>query len=271
MENILPGLHDISAERYMASAGVSCTMLNVLADGTPAHLKAWMDGDRKIESEALSFGILAHYAILEGDKYKEKFHVRPEGLRLTTKEGRKWEEDHADKPSVKFEDGITLMRMVESVRRHPFACRVLEGGKPEQSLFVYDEHETLRKCRFDTLTLGNVLADVKTCLSASERYFERQISRYRYHVRAAYYLDNCRLHGLEKDHFMFIAVEKTPPYAVRCLKLNGDCVSFGRKLYQADLQVYRNCVENDEWPAYESTFAEIALPSWEMRQILELI
>jgi len=47
---------------------------------------------------------------------------------------------------------------------------------------------------------------------------------------------------------MFIAVEKTPPYAVRCLRLNGDVITWGRKLYEADLQTCRQCLDNDEWP-----------------------
>jgi exodeoxyribonuclease VIII len=271
MESFEPGLHDLSAERYDAAAGVSCTMLNILAAGTPAHLRAWLAGERKLETDALHFGIVAHYAILEGDKYKKMFYVRPPNMSFASKAGKEWKEAHGDKPTLSFDDATALKGMVESVRHHPFAKRVLADGKPEQSLFVIDDRDTLRKSRLDTYTRGNVLADIKTCVSAGNDWFERAISRHRYHVRAAYYLDNCRLLGMDKEHFVFIAVEKSPPYAVRCLKLDGDCITFGRKLYQADLQTYRNCQANDEWPAYETGYADIGLPSWEMKQILELI
>jgi hypothetical protein len=269
-EHFAVGIHDLSSERYDAAEGISCSMLNVLAEGTPAHLKAWMNGERK-ETEALQFGVLAHLAILQGDLYKKKFHVVPEGVKLTTKEGKKWADDHQDKPIVKWNNAQILTGMVEAVRYHPFAQRLLYNGKPEQSLFVYDEQDTLRKSRLDTLTEGNALADIKSCASASNDYFERQILKFRYHVRAAYYLDNARLLGLEKDHFFFVAVEKTPPFAVRCLRLDGDCVSFGRKLYQADLQIYRQCLESDEWPGYSQQYEDIALPSFAMKQIWELI
>ncbi len=70
---------------------------------------------------------------------------------------------------------------------------------------------------------------------------------------------------------MFIAVEKTPPYAVRCLRLNGDVITWGRKLYEADLQTCRQCLDNDEWPGYEDGYFEIGLPQLEMRQIYELL
>jgi exodeoxyribonuclease VIII len=246
-------------------------MLNILREKTPMHLRAWMQGEMPIETEALRFGIVAHYAILEGDKYKERFHQRPEGMKLTTKEGRKWLEDHSDKPSVSFDDGQHLKGMIAAIRGHPFARRVLSGGQPERSLFVIDKENTLRKSRLDSFTDGNILPDLKTCASASNDFFERTILRCSYHVRAAYYLDNCRLLNIDKEHFMFIAVEKTPPYAVRCLKLDGDCITWGRKLYQADLQTWRQCLENDEWPGYESQYADIGLPQWEMRRIYELI
>jgi len=271
MEHLAPGLHDITAERYFAAEGVSCGMLNILRDKTPMHLRAWLQGEMPIESEALRFGIVAHYAILEGNKYKKLFYQRPEGMKLTTKEGKAWLEDHSDKPNVSWEDGQHLLGMVEAVRRHPFAKRVLSSGKPEQSLFAIDDQDTLRKSRLDTLTDGNVLPDLKTCMSASNDFFERQILRLSYHVRAAYYLDNCRLLNMDKEHFMFILVEKTPPYAVRCLRMDGDCVTWGRKLYQADLQTWRQCLANDEWPGYEDSYSDVALPQWEMRRIYELI
>jgi hypothetical protein len=169
-EHFNAGIHDLSAERYDAAEGVSCSQLNVLAEGTPAHLKAWMNGERK-ETEALHFGVLAHLAILQGDVYKKKFHVVPEGVKLTTKEGRKWADDHCDKPVVKWAECQALTGMVEAVRHHSFARRLLYGGKPEQSLFVYDDQDTLRKSRLDTFTEGNTLADIKSCISASNDFF----------------------------------------------------------------------------------------------------
>jgi exodeoxyribonuclease VIII len=273
MEHLTPGIHDITAERYHAAAGVSCSMLNILRDKTPMHLHSWMNGELKIETEALRFGTICHYAVLEGDKYKKLFFQRPEGMKLNTKEGKAWLAKHPLKkrPNVSFEEGQAIKGMVAAVRNHPFARRVLSSGKPEQSLFVMDDQDTLRKSRLDMLTDGNIIPDLKTCASASNDFFERQILRLHYHVRAAYYLDNCRLSNIDKEHYMFILVEKTPPYAVRCLKMDGDCVTWGRKLYQADMQTWRQCIANDEWPGYEDGYAEITLPQWEMRRIYELI
>jgi len=51
--------------------------------------------------------------------------------------------------------------MVSSVTRIRFAKRLLVGGLPEQSIFVLDSNETLRKSRLDMLTKGNVIPTSK--------------------------------------------------------------------------------------------------------------
>src|SRR4030095_6665182 len=84
MEHFDPGIHDIPAERYMNAEGCSASMLDILAESTPLHLRWWLKTEKKPDTTALRFGVLCHYAILQGDLYKVSFHVRPEGLKMTT-------------------------------------------------------------------------------------------------------------------------------------------------------------------------------------------
>lgn len=266
-DDLKPGIHSLPAERYFAAAGVSKSMLDILADKTPAHLKAYLEGEREQETAAIRFGTIMHRALLEPDTYRVGFHVRPEGMKFTTKDGIAWQAEHADKPVITLIEAKQIDQMVWNVHSHPFAKRLLAGGICEQSIFVIDGNETLRKSRLDMLTKGNAIPDIKTTESASLDNFERNISRYRWHVQAAYYIDNCKLAGIDKETFFYIAVEKTPPYAVRCLQLMDEVVAIGRSLYQRDLQIYRNCLESGNWPAWETGFAEAGLPAWEMRRM----
>ena len=263
-----PGIHSIPAERYFAAAGVSKSDLDIIADKTPAHLKAKRDGlEIEKETPAMQFGTVLHRCLLEPDTFETGFHVRPEGMRFTTKDGIAWQEKHRDKPILTESESAQIYSMVNAVHTHPFAKRLLSGGISEQSIFVIDQNDTLRKSRLDMLTQGNVIPDIKTCETASLENFERMISRYRYHVQAAYYIDNCKLAGIEKSAFFFVAVEKSPPYAVRCLQLDDTSISIGRTLYQRDLQIYRNCVESGEWPAWETGYTTASLPEWELRRM----
>jgi hypothetical protein len=242
-------------------------MLDILADKTPAHLKAYLEGEREKETAAMQFGTVLHRALLEPDTFSDAFHQRPDGMKFTTKDGIAWKDTHQDKPILTADEALQISAMLYSVHSHPFAKRLLSGGKPEQSIFVEDEQGTLRKSRLDMLTTGTVIPDIKTTESASLDNFERNISRYRWHVQAAYYIDNCKLAGIDKTTFFFVCVEKTPPYAVRCLQLVNEAVNIGRALYKRDLQIYRNCIETGRWPAWEDGFIEASLPEWEMRRM----
>ena len=268
--NVKPGIHSLSFERYRSAAGVSKSMLDILAASTPMHLQAYVMSDQEPETPAQRFGTILHRALLEPDTYTGGFHVKPEKLTFTTKAGKAWKDEHADKPVITLAESKQIEAMVSAVHLHPFARRLLHGARPEQSLFVEDSHGTLRKSRLDALTTGNILPDIKTCETAALETFERSVSRYRYHVQAAYYLDNCKLAGLDKSVFFFICVEKSPPYAVRCLQLLDEVIGYGRMLYQRDLQLYRNCVEQDNWPGWEIAFTDCGLPAFEMRQLAAL-
>jgi hypothetical protein len=263
-----PGIYSVPAERYHAANGCSKTMLDFLANQTPAHLQAYLMGISKEETPAMRFGAIVHRALLEPDTYKGGFHVKPEGMRFTTKAGMEFQSMHVDRPIITQTESDQIDAMVSSVHCHPFARRLLAGCTPEQSIFVEDHHGTLRKSRLDALTKGNVIPDLKTTESAALDQFERNVSRYRYHVQAAYYLDNCSLAGIEKENFFFIVVEKTPPYLVRCLQMNGDVIDYGRSLYQRDIQIYRNCLESGQWPGWGDGYTEVALPPWELKQAM---
>lgn len=267
MEALTPGVYSLAAERYHAATGVSKSQLDILAEGTPAHLKACVDGEARHETPAMTFGTILHRACLEPDTYKDAFHTRPDKLSFATKEGKVWRDAHADKIVMTANEARAIDRMVSAVHRHPFAKALLTGAQTEQSLFVNDEHGTLRKSRLDALTKGNIIPDIKTVESASDDAMSRSISNYRYHVQGAYYIDNCRLAGFEKDWFFLICIEKNAPYLVRCLRLEPSIIAYGRRLYERDLETYRKCAESGVWHGWEETWRAIELPSYEMRQL----
>lgn len=264
-------LFSVAAEEYHKAEGVSASMLDQIRK-SPAHLKCYMDGELREESDALSLGVLVHRAILEPDLYAEAFHTKPEGMNFVSKEGRAWKEAHADKPIVAQDVADTVARCRDAALKQPVVRALLSGGYAEQSLFVEDEHGTLRKSRFDYIaTSGNVIPDIKTTKCAAPDDFEKAIERYGYFQRAAFYLDNANLAGLNKDTFVFICVETVPPYLVACYQLNDLVLDAGRTLYRRDLQLYRNCVESGRWPGYHDGIKEIGLPAYTMRKLEEVL
>ncbi len=264
-------LLSIPAQEYHAAEGVSASMLDQIRK-SPAHLKCYMDGELREESDALSLGTLIHRAVLEPETWDDAFYVKPEGMKFSNKEGMAWRDEHKGKPIIEASEATIISRVRDAVWKEPAVRALLSGGYAEQSLFVEDEHGTLRKSRFDYIaTSGNVIPDIKTTKCAAIADFEKSIERYSYFQRAAFYLDNANLAGMQKDAFVFICVETVPPYLVALYQLNDTVLEAGRMLYRRDLQLYRNCVESNRWPGYHEGIREIALPSYAMRQLEEVL
>jgi exodeoxyribonuclease VIII len=157
--------------------------------------------------------------------------------------------------------------MRDSVHAHPAVKRVLDDARTEVSLFASGEDGVLRKARIDALPEGgNVIVDIKSCQSADADMMAKSVASYRYDVQAAYYLDLCALLGLDKSEFLFVCVEKTPPFAVAVYALDQTAIEWGRKQYQRDLAAVKHCMAEDHWPSFTTDITTLGLPAWAQKQ-----
>ena len=120
------------------------------------------------------------------------------------------------------------------------------------------------KCRPDWLTNdGTLVVDLKTTEDASPKGFQKSVAGFFYHVQAAWYL-----HGLEQathrcpEQFVFIAVEKKPPFAVAVYAADADMIREGWRTAERDLEVLAVCKDMDLWPGYSQAVEPISLPPW---------
>jgi hypothetical protein len=260
------GILSLPEAQYRAAEGLSKSMLDWIAPPkTPAHFKAKLDGLMPDEqTPAMRLGSMIHRAILEWDTLD--YVVRPEGMVFTTKEGKEWKAAQT-KPVITQDEYQTILGMRDSVNAHPAVKRVLANAKTEVSLFASAEDGVLRKARIDALPeSGNVIVDVKSCQSADPDMMAKSVVSYRYDVQAAYYLDLCALLGLDKSEFLFVCVEKQPPYAVAVYALDQDAIAWGRKQYQRDLSAVKHCMAEDHWPSFTQDITTLALPAWAQKQ-----
>jgi hypothetical protein len=261
--------YDMPASRYHAAQGVSNSMLRHLAR-SPGHLQAYLEQSEE-QAPAMLFGQIVHQLLLEPDQ-PWSWAVRPPGLDGRSKEGKEWKARVGDKPVLDHQDWLHVEGVVSSVRCHPTARLALGAGKPEVSIFkaFHLGGTVLRKARIDFVNEGNALVDIKTLEDARPEAFARQMVNLRYHVQAAYYLDawNDSLPaGVNpKEAFVFIAVEKQPPYAVAVYDLARDAINAGRGEYIRLLQLYMECERQGEWPSYNPDIQEINLPAWAQRK-----
>lgn len=263
-------LLSMPSEQYHAASGVSRSMLEWLTPPkTPAHFRAKYI-DKLIpdeETPALTMGTLTHRCILEPDTMDGAFHVKPDGMSFATKEGKSWRDAHEGKPVIAAGDATAIVGMRDSVWRHAKAAAILKASDFERSAFVADDGLRL-KARFDALPkTGNVIADLKTCEKADLDSVEKSMLQYGYFRQAAFYLRVANLLGLKRDFFVFVFVEKSPPYAVACYTPADVVLEAGEMMVSRDLQLLRNCYDEDRWPGYSEGIEPCALPQWAMKSI----
>ncbi len=255
--------HDLSNREYQRHVGVSKSGLDRI-DQSPAHYRAWLTEPSKA-TPALVFGSAAHCSVLESDEYLDRYVMAPPEIDRRTKEGKAaWSElESSGKTILSADDWQKIIDMNCSIADHPVANELLADGVAESSIFA----ELLGvnvKCRPDWIHDNSVLVDLKTTENAGPNAFAKSVANFRYHVQAAFYTDICRESGIDVKAFVFIAVEKNPPFAVSVYELDSDSIEVGRTLYQRNLETYRRCRETDHWPAYSTAIETLTLPRWAM-------
>jgi exodeoxyribonuclease VIII len=264
------GIFDLPAPDYFAAHGVSQSQLKLLAK-SPAHLKHAIEHPPENTPDQV-VGTIAHTALFEPAKLESSRHVKPASYQDSKGDWRKWNGNasackdwlaaRTDRPIISQDAETKILAMRDAVLRHPAAAMALREGKAEQALFAEDPDTGLQlKCRTDWLS-GNSIVDYKTCVDSSPAGFAKSVANFGYDIQAAFNLDIAALLNLGKEHFIFIAVEKEPPFAVGVYEIDLDSIEVGRSKYRRLLNRYLECVVSDKWPAYSQNIEMLSLPAW---------
>ena len=160
--------------------------------------------------------------------------------------------------------------MRETLYQTPFVSQLLKGKK-ELSYFTEDDETGLTiKCRPDCQTqVGDthILIDYKSCADASGDKFMRDAINLMYDLQMAFYKDIMDKVTGHEHSVIFIAQEKTPPYAVNILEANEYFLKSGRDMYRTYLNIYKECLETGNWYGYTNgAINTLGLPKWLQKQ-----
>lgn len=259
---------DISNADYHSMIGVNCSKLAAFAK-SPAHYLAMIQAGPTPPTPAQRIGSIFHAWVLEGVSPV----VAPNVDRRTRTGKEEWArfvELNEGKEVVTQEEFDMLGGMGKSILQHQTARVLFLGGLAERSVF-FDNAESglLCKCRPDYL-VSNAIVDLKTTNDASPEGFAKAIFNYRYYVQSAFYLDGVSTISPVYKRFIFVAVEKAPPYAVGVYELDAQAILQGRITYKQELMRLAECVENDSYPGYSDHIETLSLPRWAQENENEL-
>lgn len=212
------------------------------------------------ETPAMRLGTAVHAAILEPALFEAQY-VRAPDVDRRTKEGKEaWANLPSNAIALRHTEYDTCISMRNAIESTNVARKLLADGEPEASYYV-EMCDLLCKCRPDWVT-DKLIVDVKTTEDASESGFKRSAMKYGYHRQAAFYLDVLEAYGEPKDGFVFMVVEKNPPYATAFYYAADDMIEAGRREYMAALETMKQCFKQDRWPGYPDQIQALTLPEW---------
>lgn len=231
-----------------------------------AHYKAWIDGTfDDDETSDLKFGKAFHMALLEPEKFETAYVTRPKFEGKGAKAAKEaWEADHADCESMTMGDLLAITRMVEAVKRHPLACKVMRDGEAELTLSWKDETTGLRcKSRLDYYVRDlAMIVDVKSTRDASWEAFRKDVAKYGYHRQDALYRAAAIALDMPVQHFVLLAVEKTEPHAIALYTLDAEAIGKGYGSVRQDIEALAQAVRSNRFPGYPETIQELPVPPW---------
>lgn len=228
-------------------------------------LKEQQESTFKGSRETL-IGNLAHTLILEPDvSLEEEYEIRE-------KDGAvRYKGDEGSFYSVQ----AVARAIKDSVYADSDAARLLEECDHKESVAVFDVCGVRMKARFDgIITEKGVIIDLKTTGDASERTFKRSICKFGYDMAAGLYSVGATA-VLEQtfNHFVFIVVEKTPPFITQVYHFGkhekgkpSAELQRGVQLFSQSLEKYKECMKSGIWPGYEEGITELTMDDWYFKE-----
>lgn len=263
------GLVERTNEQYHRGPGVSKSHLDTIAGASPRHYwHKYLNPDREPEepTPAKVLGSAIHSIILEPDLFTTDFVANP-GIERRSNAGKAeyaaFIAENAGKTILTDEQMQQCLAVRDAVHLHPVAAGLLTGGHAEQSFYAIDsETGELIKCRTDYL-VGDMIVDVKSTDDASPTGFGKSAANFRYPLQVAWYhgvLDAA--FGEHPPHWVFLAVEKDPPYALGIYFTEPADVQRARVAARRDFLRIVEHKRSGQWPDYGIEALPLTLPTW---------
>lgn len=290
-----PGIHqDMPAEIYHGWNAASNSRLMDLAR-SPAHMLEKIQNP-PAPTPALILGDAAHLNILQPEIFPLRYLVarKCSAMLKSKKDGSTCKNSGiilhegdwfcgTHRPANAQPDSRAVLaqadydlcrRLFDAVWKHRVARQIVERawGKEVSAVWKCPETQVLCKLRADMLWAkgDGLCADLKTTEDASREKFMRTIQERGYAFQAAHYLTGLvSLNWMDwkKSNFVFIAVEKEPPFGVAVYRLRDDVLSVARETVLRRLKIYRRCIETNEYPCYPQEIQDIGISDWSMGQL----
>lgn len=264
----------MTEQEYRSHPAISRSELFKISE-SPEKFKYYQDHPEE-PTPSLIFGQLFHAMALQPETVNDQFAVAP-NVDRRTKAGKEefaaFAEAAKGKTIVSADMVEQATEMCEALKKNSFVQKLLAGEKEKPFFWVDELTGEECKCRVDCLTEvgeNTIIVDFKTTDNAETDAFVRSAVKYGYDFQSGMYCDGVKANIGKKPLFLFIAIEKKPPYAINILQADEILVRRGYDLFREYIGVYHDCKQSGNWYGYLGKFNQInnlGLPQWLAKEV----
>lgn len=252
-------IHHMSDAEYFALDALSHSDTKLLRR-CPAFYRYVKDNDAREFKSEYDFGHVVHELALGAGGGIDVIDA-PDWRTKAARDERD-ESRAAGRAPILVADYEQAKACVEALRRHPIAAKLLDTADHTEIAMTWDHDGVKLKAKLD-LVAGRFGVDLKTTDYAATESFGRSAGKYGYATQDAWYREALReCAGITDPAFLFLVVEKDPPFLVNVIQLDEYDVELGARSNERMIDLYRRCRDADEWPAYGDGINVAQLPRW---------
>lgn len=253
-------IQGITNEQYHTSPELGRSTAWQVINSCPRRVKYDKDHPGS-QSSALVLGNAFHLATMEPKLFEEEVEMKPRQIDgkspLTKHYKEKFSELQEEDPSrtwLSRSDWEMVSDMADSAHSHPWLKSTLEEGNYIIEGTGFFDCEGVRcKVRpdmFDPET--GIIIDLKSTQDASERGFRSSVKKFGYGFQVAWYQEGLKQMGHKVSDFVFLAVEKKPPYLCACYRINQAEIDYQKKEMKRACRLWSQCLEAETFPGYST-------------------
>ena len=268
----------ITNEAYHADPALGRSRASDLLASCPAKVKHAM-GQPSPNSPALLNGGMIHSAVLEPHLTDTEYGCKPAEIDGNSPRTNAYKEAFAEmedaNPGKRWlppSDYVMCMDVAASVLQHPMAKNLLyDASSLIEHTGFFEIEGTPCKVRPDLYNKDSgIVLDLKTTIDASPKGFAKSVRQYGYLFQSAWYMTALRAMGERPKQFVFLVVEKSPPYATACYTLdNADIEREVPRVLEA-CKIYGECLQTDVWPGYSDDIKTLDLGTYYAKNRLSI-
>ena len=272
MTVLSPGVYDIEPAAYhqdpCLEPSLSASLAALMIDATPAHAFAAsprLNPDYEPEVKtAFDIGSAVHelmtgkgrgIARVDADDYRSKAAQQ--------ERDKAREEGYTPLTNPQYDQVMRMIRAARVQMRSHGIGDPFDGGRNEVTL-IWKQDGVTNRCMVDSLDERNRIAyDLKTLAGVADP--ERWVRRAMDHavdMRAAHYLDGLRETMGGDWTYRFVLIEKDQPHCLSVVQLSGSGIMIGGKKIKRAREMWRHCIDRNEWPGWSSYIAVVDPPAF---------